>query len=106
MKIQYIRAYLMVCLVVIVFQPLRSLAQQSSDAAKSEQATSVERDGQHDFDPLIGSWKYHLKRRLHPLTGSTTWVEFDGTGACFRVWDGGSQLDTVEFMAQPATSKV
>jgi hypothetical protein len=37
-----------------------------------------------------------LKRRLHPLTGSTTWVEFDGTGSCFRVWDGGSQLDTIE----------
>ena len=95
MNIQQIRTYLMVCLLAIVVQPLRSLA-LNSDAAKSEQATSAERDGQHDFDPLIGSWKYHLKRRLHPLTGSTTWVEFDGTGACFRVWNGGSQLDTIE----------
>jgi hypothetical protein len=54
------------------------------------------RDGQHDFDPLIGRWKYRLKRRLHPLTGSQTWVESDGTGACFKVWDGRAQLDTIE----------
>ena len=54
------------------------------------------RDGQHDFDRLIGRWKYHLKRRLHPLTGSQTWVESDGTGACFKVWDGRAQLDTIE----------
>jgi hypothetical protein len=58
MNIQQIRTYLMVCLLVIVVQPLRSFA-QSSDAAKSEQAASAERDGQHDFDPLLGSWKYH-----------------------------------------------
>jgi len=96
MDMRHIRAYLMACIMVVVFQARQGLAQQSSDAAKSEQATAGERDGQHDFDPLIGSGKYHLKRRLHPLTGSNTWVEFDGTGACFRVWDGGSQLDTIE----------
>jgi hypothetical protein len=28
--------------------------------------------------PLLGSWKYHLRRRLHPLTGSTTWVDLEG----------------------------
>ena len=58
-------------------------------------STAKEGDGQRDFDPLIGSWKYHLKRRLNPLTGSNTWVEFDGTGVCRKVWDGAS-LDQVE----------
>jgi len=53
-------------------------------------------DGQRDFDPLIGAWKFHLKRRQNPLTGSTTWVDLEGTGACYRVWDGRAQLDTVE----------
>jgi hypothetical protein len=66
------------------------------DAGGGTQATAVARDGQHDFDPLIGSWKYHLKRRLHPLTGSNTWVEFEGTGVCYKIWDGRSQLDTIE----------
>ena len=59
------------------------------------QPTPAARDGQHDFDPLLGSWKYHLKRRMNPLTGSNTWVEFDGTGVCRKVWDG-SQLDTID----------
>jgi len=54
------------------------------------------RDGQHDFDPLIGNWKFHLKRRLNPLTGSNTWVDMQGTGACFKIWDGRAQMDTVE----------
>jgi len=52
--------------------------------------------GQRDFDPLLGSWKYHLKRRLHPLTGSNTWVEFDGAGVCYKVWNARAQLDTIE----------
>lgn len=72
-------------------------AQQNSDAAKAsvQQAPAV-RDGQHDFDPLIGSWKFHLKRRMHPLTGSNTWVELEGSGVCYKIWDGRAQLDTVE----------
>jgi len=72
-------------------------AQQNSDAAKAgAQPSSVERDGQHDFDPLIGKWKYHLKRRLNPLTGSNTWVDLEGTGECFKIWEGRAQLDTLE----------
>ena len=30
------------------------------------------------------------------MTGSTTWTELEGTGACYKVWDGRAQLDTVE----------
>jgi len=50
-------------------------------------------DGQHDFDFLVGSWKIHLKRLLHPLTGSKEWVEFDGTVVCRKVWDGRAELE-------------
>jgi hypothetical protein len=83
-------------LVGIVLQPVQGLAQENSSASKAGINTPAERDGQHDFDPLIGAWKYHLKRRLHPLTGSTAWVEFDGTGVCFKVWDGRANLDQIE----------
>jgi hypothetical protein len=97
MNTKRIRAYLIVCTLVVVQRPLQGLTQQNSDPSKnSVQNTPMERDGQHDFDPLIGAWKYHLKRRLHPLTGSTTWVEFDGSGVCFKVWDGRANLDTIE----------
>jgi hypothetical protein len=54
------------------------------------------RDGQHDFDFLYGSWKVHLKRLVKPLTGSTAWIEFDGTAHCQPVWGGKSNLDTLE----------
>jgi hypothetical protein len=50
--------------------------------------TAKERDGRHDFDWDIGTWKTHQKRLLHPLTGSTTWVEYQGTDVVRRVWDG------------------
>src|ERR1700683_2197074 len=84
-----IGAYLILCSLVVTVRPFEGLAQQNSDASKTSiQQTSTERDGQHDFDPLIGSWKYHLKRRLHPLTGSNTRGEFDGTGVCRKVWAG------------------
>src|SRR5579864_3708643 len=91
-----IRTCLMACALAALLQFLPAHAQQNDASRTSAQQTSAEHDGQHDFDPLLGRWKYHLNRRLHPLTGSNTWVEFDGTGACFRVWDGGSQLDTIE----------
>jgi hypothetical protein len=86
MNAKGIRTCLAACSLVATLQPLQGFAQ----------AAPTERDGQHDFDPLVGAWKFHLKRRMHPLTGSTTWVEYDGTGNCYKVWDGRAELDTVE----------
>ena len=74
----------------------RGAAQTDSGGPTSAPQTTTQRDGQHDFDPLIGSWKYHLKRRVNPLTNSNTWIEFDGTGVCYKIWDGRAQLDTIE----------
>lgn len=54
------------------------------------------RDGQHDFDFEIGNWKTHLKRLVHPLTGSTTWIELDGTSAIRKVWNGRANLVELE----------
>ena len=97
MTMKPIRTFFIVCSLVVVLQPMQVVAQQNSGApATSAQQTSTERDGQHDFDPLIGAWKYHLKRRMNPLTGSTAWVEFDGTGVCYKIWDGRANLDTIE----------
>jgi hypothetical protein len=95
--LRHIRTFLLVCSLVAILQPVHGLAQQNSEAPKSgAQDAAAERDGQHDFDPLIGSWKYHLKRLMNPLTGSTKWIEFEGTGVCYKIWDGRAQLDTIE----------
>jgi hypothetical protein len=74
---------LVVCSLVAVLPPLQALAQP-------------ERDGQHDFDFEIGTWKTHLSRLLNPLTGSTTWVELEGTSVVRKVWNGRANLVELE----------
>lgn len=58
--------------------------------------TQAVRDGQHDFDFEIGTWRTHLSRLQHPLTGSTTWLEYDGTSVISKVWDGRANLVELE----------
>lgn len=81
------------CIIVVAFAPVRAAAQEKPASAAS--ATGA-RDGQHDFDFDIGNWKTHVSRRLHPLTGSTSWVELDGTTAVRKVWDGRGNLAELE----------
>lgn len=50
------------------------------------------RDGSGDFDFEIGKWKTHLRRLVKPLTGSTTWVEYDGTTVVTKIWNGKANL--------------
>ncbi len=57
---------------------------------------TAERDGRHDFDFEIGTWKIHLKRLEHPLTGSHTWIDFDGTSVTRKVWNGRANLEEFE----------
>ncbi|HEY1992321.1 MAG TPA: hypothetical protein VGH71_07645 [Gammaproteobacteria bacterium] len=45
-------------------------------------------DGAHDFDWDIGTWTTHQRRLLHPLTGSSSWVDYAGTDVVRKVWDG------------------
>lgn len=97
MKIKYIRAYLAVCGLIVALQPLWGLTQQNSGVpTTAAQQTATERDGQHDFDFELGNWKIHLKQLLHPLTGSTTWVDSDGTSVTRKVWDGRAELEEFE----------
>ncbi|HEY3743280.1 MAG TPA: hypothetical protein VGL53_25715 [Bryobacteraceae bacterium] len=51
---------------------------------------------QHDFDFETGAWKTHLKRLVHPLTGSTTWVEYNGTTVVRTIWNGRANLAELE----------
>ena len=92
-----IRAYLLVCGLVVVLQPLQGLARQNSGAVKTgSQQSPTERDGQHDFDFEIGTWKTHVSRLQHPLTGSTAWVEYEGTTVVRKVWNGRANLAELE----------
>jgi len=65
-------------------------------AAAGPSPQLAERDGQHDFDFQIGSWKTHLKRLENPLTSSTSWVEYDGTTVVRKIWDGRANVVELE----------
>ena len=65
-------------------------------------ADAQRRDGQHDFDSLLGTWDVKLRRLLRPLTGADEWIEYEGTSECRPVWDGRANVD--EFRVHsPAT---
>ena len=84
-----IHALLLTSSLIVLLLPLQGLAQLNSDPSKT-------RDGQHDFDFNIGTWNTHIKRLQHPLTGSNTWVELEGTVVVQKVWNGRAQLEEIE----------
>ena len=57
---------------------------------------AAQRDGQHDFDFEIGSWKARLSRLDRPLTGSTRWLDYEGTSVVRPVWNGRANLGELE----------
>ena len=73
-----------------------ALAWVAPPALAQSPQTPAARDGQRDFDFEVGAWKTHLKRLLHPLTGSTTWVEYEGTSVVRKVWEGRANLLELE----------
>lgn len=90
--LKHFRTYLLVCSLIVLLQPLRGLAQQSANASR----TSSDRDGQHDFDFEIGTWKTHLSRLEHPLTGSATWIQYEGTSVVRKIWNGRANMVELE----------
>lgn len=48
--------------------------------------------GNDDFDFEFGEWSVRLSRLENPLTGSTSWVEYEGTSVVRKVWDGRANL--------------
>jgi hypothetical protein len=68
------------------------------------QQAPAQRDGRHDFDFEIGTWKTHLTRLVHPLSGSTTWVTYEGSSVVRKIWDGRANL--VELEADGASGHI
>src|SRR5271156_5369975 len=92
-----IRTYFLLCVLALVLQPLHLHAQKNPNASPTNNPqTTTGHDHQHDFDFEIGTWHTHLKRLQHPLTGSTTWIEFDGTSVISKIWNGRANLVELE----------
>jgi len=89
------------CLLILLVTASACVAADTGGAKSTTAQTTSPRDGQHDFDFEIGTWKTHLKRRLHPLTGTNEWVEYDGSTVVRKVWDGKSNLVELEVDGKP-----
>lgn len=87
-----IRASLLVCGLVVVLLSFPASAQQDQGGKSIPLQTHAATNGQHDFDFHIGTWKTHVSRLAHPLTGSTTWLELDGTSIVRKVMGGRANL--------------
>lgn len=72
--------------------PVLAQAQGSDGPA----AAAPEPGGERDFDFEFGTWTVKLKRLVEPLTGSTRWVEYEGTSVVRRVWGGRANLGELD----------
>jgi hypothetical protein len=89
----HVRSYLLLCtLIAASYALLGSARRYTDEPMPSRQATSPLRDGQHDFDFEIGTWKTHLSRLVHPLSRDKTWVQYEGTSIVRPVWNGRANL--------------
>jgi len=91
--------YLILSTLIFVLTPRPAAphpAATRDTAPATNQNPATERDGQHDFDFNLGTWHTQIKRLVHPLTGSSTWVEMNGTVVVRKVWDGRAQLEEIE----------
>jgi hypothetical protein len=86
-------------LMVVAFGLSGARVATQENAATSKAAER--RDGQRDFDFELGHFKIHLKKLVKPLTGSTQWVEYDGTSVTRKVWDGKAQIEEFEVDGAP-----
>jgi hypothetical protein len=52
--------------------------------------------GPHDFDFEFGSWTAHLTRLTAPLSGSKTWVSYDGTSVVHSLLGGRENIGELQ----------
>lgn len=88
-KFKSLRGCLLFSAIILVTCSTSLLGQTNSQRA-------TPRDGSHDFDFEIGTWKTDLRRLVRPLTGSTTWVEYNRTTVVRKVWNGRANLVELE----------
>jgi hypothetical protein len=88
---------IVLCSVILATKPLPRADQSNpGNTTLLIQQGPAEREGQHDFDFEFGAWKAHLSRLQQPLTGSTTWLEYEGTSVVRKVWDGRANLGELD----------
>jgi hypothetical protein len=91
-RLRHVALFSLACTLGYLAHPSLASAQSAPAATPSPPL----HDGQHDFDFHFGNWRTHILRLEHPLTGSTTWLKYEGTLVARKVWDGRAQLEELE----------
>lgn len=68
------------------------------------QTPSPAPDGSHDFDFEIGTWRTTLRRLVSPLSGSSTWVRYEGTTVVRPLLDG--RFNTAELRVAGTSGEI
>jgi len=50
----------------------------------------------HDFDFEFGAWTARISRLVEPLTGSDTWIDYEGTSVVRPLWSGHANLGELD----------
>lgn len=83
-----IRTGLLSLMLALALSLAPACAQQGPQAAPAAES----RDGQRDFDFEFGSWRTHVRRLRNPLSGSTDWVDYEGTSVVHPLLGGRANL--------------
>ncbi|MGH8194280.1 MAG: hypothetical protein ACREQ8_07775 [Woeseiaceae bacterium] len=98
----HLLAGLVLCSPLAALDPGDALTLLATAASTGGVATTIEeRNGQHDFDFSIGTWRTEVSLLQDPLTGSTKWVDYEGTSVVRKVGDGRANLVELD-VAGPA----
>jgi hypothetical protein len=93
-----LREWFQTVLTLLLLLPICSFAATDATAHTTQQLTN----GARDFDFETGTWTTHIRRLLHPLSGSTVWVRAAGTVQIHKLWGGKGQIEEIE-AGSPAT---
>jgi hypothetical protein len=87
---------LLIGLIALSVPDLAAAREAPAETPPGAETAAAAHDGSRDFDFELGEWKIRLSRLARPLTGSTEWVEYEGTSVVRKVWDGRANLGELE----------
>ena len=89
--------YFVLCALMLAASGVFGRAQTDSAAPQVHgHELAGQGEGEHDFDFEFGSWKAHLQRLLHPLSGSDTWADHEGSSVVHKIWNGHANVGELE----------
>jgi hypothetical protein len=87
-----------------LFAPPSLPAFEAPPASRETGSAAAALDGRHDFDFEFGTWRTKLRRLESPLSGSTRWLEYEGTTVVREIWGGKANL--VELVADGPAGRI